>query len=108
MKRLLLFLTFNTVCLFPFSSFSQAEIKVLSNGVVVHSSIGVEGVVLQAAQVNEIKPEAIETWTLDVCLQIREDVKNKLAEVTTQEEAVLYELKLKEVEEQILLLKSEK
>ena len=106
MKKSEFFLILVIVCLFSFSSFSQAKTKILSNGVVVHNSVGVEGVVLQPSETTEGVSAGIETWTLDICLQFFEHVKSKLAIAPTQEEAHKYELKLKQIEERILVLKS--
>ncbi len=80
----------------------------LSNGVVVHNSVGVEGVVLQTSEKKESVSSGIETWSLDICLQFFEHVKSKLAIAPTQEEALKYELKLKQIEERILVLKTQK
>ena len=80
----------------------------LSNGVVVHNSVGVEGVVLQPSETTESVSAGIETWTLDICLQFFEHVKSKLTLAPTQEEAHKYELKLNQIEERILVLKSQK
>jgi hypothetical protein len=108
MKKSEFFLILVIVCLFSFSSFSQAKTKILSNGVVVHNSVGVEGVVLQTSETTESVSVGIETWTLDICLQFFEHVKSKLALAPTQEEALKYELNLKQIEERILVLKSQK
>jgi hypothetical protein len=108
MKKSEFFLILVIVCLFSFSSFSQAKTKILSNGVVVHSSVGVEGVVLQPSETTESVSVGIETWTLDICLQFFEHVKSKLALAPTQEEALKYKLNLKQIEERILVLKSQK
>jgi hypothetical protein len=94
--------------LFSFSSFSQSETKILTNGVVVYNSIGVEGIVPEPNKMKDNVSEGIDTWSLDVCLQFREDVKNKLTEAPTKEDALHYALKLKEIEERILLLESKK
>ena len=80
--------------------------KILSNGVVVHNSVGVEGVVLQPSETTESVSAGIETWSLDICFQFFEHVKSKLALAPTQDEALKYELKLKQIEERILVLKS--
>lgn len=106
MKKSEFFLILVIVCLFSFSSFSQAKTKILSNGVVVHNSVGVEGVVLQPSETTESVSAGIETWSLDICLQFFEHVKSKLALAPTQDEALKYELKLKQIEERILVLKS--
>ena len=108
MKKSEFFLILLIVCLFSFSSFSQAKTKILSNGVVVHNSVGVEGVVLQPSETTESVSAGIETWTLDICLQFFEHVKSKLALAPTQDEALKYELKLNQIEERILVLKSQK
>lgn len=80
----------------------------MSNGVLVHNSVGVEGVVFQPSETKESVSLGIETWTLDICLQFFEHVKSKLALAPTQDEALKYELKLKQIEESILVLKSQK
>ena len=108
MKKSEFFLILVIVCLFSFSSFSQAKTKILSNGVVVHNSVGVEGVVLQPSETLESVSAGIETWSLDICFQFFEHVKSKLALAPTQDEALKYELKLKQIEERILVLKSQK
>ena len=108
MKKSEFFLILLIVCLFSFSSFSQAKTKILSNGVVVHNSVGVEGVVIQPSETTESVSAGIETWSLDICLQFFEHVKSKLALAPTQDEALKYELKLKQIEERILVLKSQK
>lgn len=104
MKRLLFFLTFNTVCLFSFSSFSQTETTILSNGVVVHQSIGVEGVVTQGFDVQGDEAQGINFWTLDTCLKVIEDIKLKQAELNSDDQAKEYAVILKEIEARILQL----
>jgi hypothetical protein len=45
---------------------------------------------------------------LEICLQFREDVQNKLNAAPTEEESLQYRLKLKQIEERIVELKSKK
>ena len=110
MKKLHFIITFNSFFLLSFYSLSQSETVTVtrSNGVVVHEALGVEGKVKQEVDIQNNESSGIDSWSLEICLQFREDVKNKLNAAPTEEESLQYLLKLKQVEERIVELKSKK
>lgn len=108
MKKLHFIITFNSFFLFSFYSFSQSETVTLSNGVIVHEPLGVEGKVKQEVDIQNNESSSIDSWSLEICLQFREDVQNKLNAAPTEEESIQYRLKLKQIEERIVELKLKK
>lgn len=89
------------------SPVAQPVSKVLPNGVIIHESVGVEGVVTETTETPKYE-NTVEYWTEDQIRETIEYIKIKRAENCSVQEYNSYQENLKMLEERLNQLEKEK
>lgn len=79
--------------------------KTMSNGVIVHEAVGVEGIVVESAEPVQ-KSLSISDWSESMCIETLDIFRLKVQEPITEEEKQNYIEQVKLIEERLLILKA--
>jgi site-specific recombinase len=84
-----------------------AVVKTESNGVVIYQATGVEGIVTTTTE-TPVQERGFDHWTIEQCEEVIAYIKVKSQEGCSTKEAEVYAEQLRQLEERIKTLKSNK